>query len=112
MIGGRLSMHGGIAVGAAAERALADCAADLCFLGACGLHPSFGLGADDGDEASMKRSMAEAAARVAVVASRSKLHRVARHRALGPAAFEDLITDANREATEPYVVAGVTVHHV
>ncbi len=110
LIGGRLSFEGAIAVGAEAERAVARCAADLCLLGTCGLDPGFGLSADDGDEASLKRAMARASARVCVVAAKSRLGRRARHQVLSCEALDILVTDAPEQETAGYAAFDVEVH--
>ena len=109
LIGGRLSPGGAIAVGAETERAVENCAVDLCFLGACGLHPDFGLSADDPDEASLKRRMAEVANRKIVVTAAEKLGRRARHRVLSCAGIDVLVTDADRTLTAPYAEADVEI---
>lgn len=111
LIGGRLSHAGGVAVGADAERAVAATAVDLCFLGVCGLDASSGLGADDPDEASLKRAMAGVASRTIAVTAAEKIGRRARHRALSAEALDLLFTDAPRDAVAALVAAGVVVRH-
>lgn len=112
LIGGRMSPLGGIAVGAHAERTIGEIAADLCLLGACGIQPKFGLCADDSEEAGVKRSMAEAAQRVAVLATKEKFDRRARHRALKCDEIDLVITDAPGKATRPYERSGIEVMNV
>lgn len=112
LIGGRISPSGGIAVGHAAVRATADCAADLCVLGACGLDHQYGLTADDCDEADLKRCMANAATRVLVLAGRSKLAVRARHRALNPEAIDIILTDAAEHDVAPYADLGIEMRFV
>lgn len=112
LIGGRLSPLGGIAVGAQTERAIGEVAADLCFLGACGIQSPFGLCADDVEEAGVKRKMAEMAQRVAVVATKEKLDRRARHRALACEEIDLIITDAAAKATSPFWALGIEVMNV
>lgn len=110
LIGGALCADGAIAVGGATERAIADCAADLAILAPCGLHPAFGLAADDAGEAGVKRAMAAAAERTMVVAGAGKLERRARHRALALDAIDVLVTDAPDDALAPFREAGADVH--
>ncbi|ASJ76717.1 DeoR/GlpR family DNA-binding transcription regulator [Granulosicoccus antarcticus] len=98
LIGGTLCASGGIATGAQAVRMVSDCAADLCLLGACGMHPSFGLSADDAEEASIKRAMALVSSHVVVVTGSAKLARRARHRVLAIEEMDQLITDAEADA--------------
>lgn len=112
LVGGRLSRFGGIAVGQSAERMISDIAADLCLLGACGLEADFGLGADDADEAAVKRAMAEASARAAVLTGAEKLGRRARHRVLPCEALDLLVTDAADDRTAPFADTGMEIRHV
>ena len=114
LIGGSLSATGGIATGSAAENAAKQCAADLCVLGACGLHPSFGLSADDLGEAGIKRTMASASNAVIVVTDSVKLTRRARHRVLEIDEIDQVVTnsDANTKSITAIRDANVVVHHV
>ncbi|RYH11545.1 DeoR/GlpR family DNA-binding transcription regulator [Tropicimonas sp. IMCC6043] len=112
LVGGRLSRFGGIAVGQAAERMISEIAADLCLLGACGLDAGFGLGADDADEAAVKRAMAQASARAVVLTGAPKLGRRARHRVLPCDALDLLVTDAPASATEAFADTGMEIRHV
>lgn len=113
LIGGMLCAYGGIATGGAAERAASECAADLCVLGACGLHPSFGLGADDSGEAGIKRAMALASTVVVVVTGAAKLTRRARHRVLAIDEIDQVVTDLDADAEVLAAIrdAGAVVHH-
>ncbi len=108
LIGGTLS-NGAMATGGFAERAVADFAADMCFLGACGLWPDFGLSAEDALESGVKRVMALASTRVVVVASSVKLERRGRHRVLDLDEIDVLITDALSEDLTSFRNAGVEV---
>ena len=114
LIGGALSISGGIATGGAAQSAAENCAADVCVLGACGLHPSFGLSADDSGEAGIKRTMALASSAVIVVTDSKKLTRRARHRVLELDEIDQVVTDsdANADALTAIRNANVVVHHV
>ncbi len=112
LIGGPLCPDGAMATGAEAERAIAAIAADLCLLGACGLWPGFGLSAEDSAEAGVKRAMARASARVAVVASASKLARRGRHHVLALEELDVLVTDAGAAEMAPFRAAGIEVCHV
>ena len=87
-------------------------AADLCLLGACGLWPGFGLSAEDSAEAGVKRAMARASGRVAVIASGSKLARRGRHHVLRLEEIDVLVTDAEGAATAPFRAAGAEVKNV
>lgn len=111
LVGGRLSGFGGIAVGQGAVESLGAIAADLCFLGACGLDPEFGLGADNVDEGAVKRAMRRSSNRGVVLTGAAKLGRRARHRVLACQEFDVLVTDGTPDQTEPFHVAGLEVHH-
>lgn len=112
LIGGDLCPEGAMATGGAAERAVGAFAADLCVLGACGLWPDFGLSAEDGAEAGVKRAMALASARAIVVASSTKLARRGRHRVLELDEIDALVTDADPAELDAFRQAGVELLHV
>ena len=112
LIGGRLSPWGGVAVGRDAERALSAMAVDLAFLGVCGLEASFGLSADDSDEAAMKQAMAKAARNTALICRREKVGRRARHRVLLPEQLSTIVTDADADDMHPFSEAGAEIIHV
>lgn len=109
LIGGRLSGSGAICVGHEAVVALSDVAADIAFLGVCGLDAGFGLSADDPDEASVKRAMGQASHRAIALAGSNKLGRRARHRVLPLKEISLLITDASPSETEDFTRQGLEV---
>ncbi|MDV7143416.1 DeoR/GlpR family DNA-binding transcription regulator [Tropicimonas sp. TH_r6] len=111
LIGGRLSRFGGLAVGQAAVTAIADIAADLCVLGACGIEAGFGLSADDPDEAALRQAMAQTSARVSVLTGAVKLGRRARHRVRPCSELDLLITDAEAALTAPLAETGLEIVH-
>ena len=112
LIGGRISPWGGVAVGGEAERALSNLTVDLAFLGVCGLEASFGVGADDGDEASLKQVMAYQARAVSLLCQREKIGHKARHRVLEPSALSCIVTDALPSDMMPFQEAGSEIIHV
>lgn len=112
LIGGRLSRLGGITVGAEPERSIADCAADLCVLGACGVEPSFGLGADDIDEAGVKRQMTLVSTRTIVMAGSEKLGQRSRHKVVPCSAIDLLVTDADKDSASAFRDTDIEVEHV
>jgi len=73
LIGGRLFKHSMVSVGAAAVDAIRRVRADTYFMGVTGLHAETGLSTGDAEEAMIKRTIAEAAAEVTVLASSEKL---------------------------------------
>lgn len=112
LIGGPLSPDGAMATGGAAESTIAQIAADLCFLGACGLWPDFGLSAEDALETGVKRAMALTSAQVIVVSAASKMARRGRHKVLALGEIDRLVTDAPTSATAAFQTAGIEVTHV
>ncbi len=111
MLGGRLTLRGGINAGPDTEAQLAGVSADVAVLGACGLDPEFGLSSDDLIEVGVKRAMAGAARRTLVLADRGKLGRRARHRTLEPGGIGRLVTDAGADAAAPLAACGIEVIH-
>ena len=109
LVGGRLSGSGAICVGHEAVMALSDVAADIAFLGVCGLDAEFGLSADDPDEASVKRAMGLASHRTVALTGSDKLGRRARHRVLPVKEISLLITDASLDATGDFTSKGLEV---
>lgn len=111
VLGGKLSPHGGIAVGGEALVEAGRLAAEVAVLGACGIDAGFGLSADDFEEAQMKRAMAAAAEEVLVLTSSDKVGRRARYRVLPPEGLTRLITDADAEKTAALAAEGLEVVH-
>lgn len=98
MLGGQLGVRGGVNVGDTALLAASNLYADIAVLGVCGLDAEFGLSADDLQEAHLKHAMSRTAKSTLVLASREKIGRRARHRAVANEDIDCLITDA--EAVE------------
>lgn len=73
LIGGSLFKHSMVSVGAAAVDAIRRVRADTYFMGVTGIHAEIGLSTGDAEEAMIKRTIAEASAEVAVLASSEKL---------------------------------------
>ena len=112
LIGGRLCQMGGIAVGHEAESSMRNKAADVCFLGACGLEPGFGLSADDDQEAGLRRAMVEISNSNVVLATKDKFASRARHKVMDTSQLNIIITDAEKELTQGFSDEGVEVIHV
>lgn len=109
LVGGTLCPEGAMATGGSTEQAMANFAADLCILGACGLWPNFGLSAENAAESGVKRMMALASTKVIVVTSATKLERRGRHRVLDLDEIDILITDAPSQDLLPFRDSGVEV---
>ena len=93
------------------QRAVAEVAADLALIGACGIDAAFGLSADDPDEAALKTAMIETSARAAVLTGAAKIGRRARHRVVECTALHLLVTDATVEQTADLEDTGLEVRH-
>lgn len=111
LIGGRMSGLGAISVGHEAVQAIGRIAADLAFLGVCGLDAGFGLSADDLDEAHVKRAMAAAAHRCVALTGAAKLGRRARHRVVSCGDLDLLITDAPAADLKDFKDQGIEVRN-
>ncbi|MEP0960728.1 MAG: DeoR/GlpR family DNA-binding transcription regulator [Roseobacter sp.] len=94
MIGGSLSVQGGIATGGVTLAKIAEISADVALLGACGLDVEFGLSSDDYAESQAKAAMSAAADRTIVVTDAPKLGRRARHHTLPLVRIDQIVTDA------------------
>ncbi|SNY90056.1 transcriptional regulator, DeoR family [Cohaesibacter sp. ES.047] len=112
LIGGQISPWGGVATGAEAEGAIRNLAADLAFVGICGLDVDFGLSADDASEAGVMRAMASSASRTILILAHSKLGQRARHRVLPIDQLGTIITDASCDSMQPFLSAGAEIIHV
>lgn len=112
MLGGRLNASGGIAVGGDCEQQLAEVAAEVAVLGACGIDPAFGLSSDDLHDSRIKRELARAANQTLVLADATKVGVRARHRTLGPTEITSIITDAATGDCMAYQKHGIAITHV
>jgi DeoR/GlpR family transcriptional regulator of sugar metabolism len=111
LLGGRLHKQAQVTVGAAVVDALRTFHADICFLGVCSVHPEFGLGIDDFEEAHVKRAMIASSAEVAGLVIAENLGTALPY-VLAPAkSLTYLITDAAADDAKltPYRELGVTV---
>lgn len=112
LIGGTIKPAGGIATGARTVQDIANCAADICILGACALDAQFGLGADDTNEADVKRQMSQCAAKTVILVDASKLHKRARHKVINCDQVDLLITNAQVENTMAFSELDIKVTRV
>ncbi len=102
VIGGKLNPMGGVCVGGETEQALSRCAADLAFVGICGLDPTFGLSADNAEEAGMRKAMIDAASKTILLCNEDKLGERARHQVAQPSQNQILVSDAPAAAILPF----------
>jgi DeoR/GlpR family transcriptional regulator of sugar metabolism len=112
LIGGRIDVRIGAAVGAQAVQEMQRVRADICFPGACAVDAIGGLWGFDSEEVLLKRAMVEASGETVVVATSDKLGTVATHRVAGIDEVQHLVVehDAGRALRAAFAAHGVTVH--
>ena len=93
LLGGKIHLDIGAAIGAAALGALRDVSCDLAFIGVCAFGLDEGVTAFDPDDAAFKREAAARSRRVAALVGSDKLQERAPYRALPSEAFTDLVFD-------------------
>ncbi|WP_423185090.1 DeoR/GlpR family DNA-binding transcription regulator [Arthrobacter sp. NyZ413] len=111
LVGGTIRGTTLAAVGAWAERSLADVRADVAFLGANGLTVEDGLTTPDMAEAVVKRALVQAGKRVVVLADHTKIGRTGLGLVAPITSIDTLITDTglNSALAEELETAGVHV---
>ena len=97
LVGGTVRGRTLAAVGAWAERELADIHADVAFLGTNGLSVEHGLTTPDLAEAAVKRALVTNARRTVVLTDRSKIGRVDFAHVVPLSAVDTVITDSGAE---------------
>ncbi|MGQ7843467.1 DeoR/GlpR family DNA-binding transcription regulator [Granulosicoccus sp. 3-233] len=112
LIGGRLSESGGMATGAQAEREIALCTADMAIIGACSVSAEQGLGADDHEEAGVKRTMIQASLRTMVIASADKFGQRSRYCVVPLAALDLLVSDVSADRLSGFPLDSLELIHV
>ncbi|MES2312310.1 MAG: DeoR/GlpR family DNA-binding transcription regulator [Pseudomonadota bacterium] len=112
LIGGRIDVRIGAAVGAQAVQEMQRVRADICFPGACAVDAIGGLWGFDSEEVLLKRAMVEASGETVVVATSDKLGTVATHRVAGINEVQHLVVehDAGRALRAAFAAHGVSVH--
>ncbi|OOG45981.1 DeoR/GlpR family DNA-binding transcription regulator [Rhodanobacter sp. C01] len=112
LIGGRIDVRIGAAVGAQAVQEIQRVRADLCFPGACAVDADGGLWGFDSEEALLKRAMVEAGGETVVVATSDKLGTVATHRVAGIDEVQHLVVehDVSRALRASFSAQGLVVH--
>lgn len=109
LVGGRLLKDEQVAVGAAAVETLRTVRADVCVLGICSLHPDVGVTTLHGDEADVKRAMVACSGETIALATADKLCSASPWIVAELADLDHLVTDGDRESTQPYAAAGIHV---
>jgi DeoR/GlpR family transcriptional regulator of sugar metabolism len=114
LIGGRLFKHSVVAVGAAAQEAIARIRADIYFMGVTGLHPQTGLTTGDFEEAAIKQALSRSAAETVVLASAEKIGTASPYLVIPLSGLSAIITEKSvgQELLEPYRKLGIGVSQV
>lgn len=112
LIGGRIDLTIGAAIGAQAVQELQRLRADLCFPGACAIDADSGLWGMDGEEALFKRAMIGCSGETVVVATEDKLGAGATHRVAGIEDVQHLVVEhaVTAKVRSAYAAHGVLVH--
>jgi DeoR/GlpR family transcriptional regulator of sugar metabolism len=111
LVGGRVLSSSQLSVGSAAVDFVRTLRADICLIGACGIHDEFGLGINDIDEAALQRSFVEASDTVVALVTPDKLQTAAPFRVSSAAAIARIITcgEPPAETLERYRRLGIIV---
>lgn len=91
LLGGQLNRETGAFAGPDMARTIAGIAADVAFLGSCGVDTDVGITAFGQEDAKIKQAMATSARRVVIAATADKIGTRASYRVVGPKDISDLI---------------------
>lgn len=111
LAGGRVHAPYRVALGSETVDFFRQLRADVCFLGAYGLHPEVGLTVASAEEAAVKRAMLRSAAHVVALVTPEKLGTAAPYVVCEAAAIATLVTDdaVAPAVTDVYAALGITV---
>jgi DeoR/GlpR family transcriptional regulator of sugar metabolism len=100
-----------LTVGSAAVDLVRALRADICLVGACGVHDEFGLSINDAEEASLQRAFVEASGNVIALVTLDKLQTAAPFRVSSAAAITRIITCAQvpADVTDRYRRMGIAL---
>lgn len=110
LLGGKFLKESLVTVGAATVAALQTIQADLCIMGVCSLHPSYGVGAMDWEESLVKRAMVQQSAEVMAVAPAGRVGTRSPYVVAPVRAVSYLVTEPSVDPA-PYEAHGVSVIH-
>ena len=111
IVGGRLYKPSVVATGSATMEAIARIRADVCFLGATGVHPELGATTGDSEDATVKRALSRQAGETFVLTSTEKIGAVSPFQILPLDEVDGLIVDPSTpdEVLAPYRAAGMAI---
>ncbi|MBE2315622.1 DeoR/GlpR transcriptional regulator [Solirubrobacter sp. CPCC 204708] len=103
--GGRLDRTSQTLVGAETIAQIQTLRPDLCVIGACSVHPEYGITLREREEAQVLRALVERSHRLVVLATAEKLGTAAPH--VVSERIDALVSDAPAAELEPYAQAGI-----
>jgi DeoR/GlpR family transcriptional regulator of sugar metabolism len=114
LVGGHVLRSSQLTVGSFAVDFVRTLRADICLIGGCGIHDTFGVGINDLEEAALQRSFVEASNHVVALVTPDKLQTAAPFRVTSAAAVARLITCEAPDAAvlERYRRLGILVETV
>jgi DeoR/GlpR family transcriptional regulator of sugar metabolism len=107
VLGGRLDRTSQTVVGAETVAQIQTLRPDVLLVGACSIHPEFGLTMREREEAQVMRALAERSGKVVVLATAEKLGTAAPH--VVSERIDTIVSDASAAALAPYEQAGIEV---
>jgi DeoR/GlpR family transcriptional regulator of sugar metabolism len=107
VLGGRLDRTSQTLVGAETVAQIQTLRPDVLVVGACSIHPQFGLTMREREEAQVMRALAERSRKVVVLATAEKLGTAAPH--VVSERVDTIVSDASATALVPYEQAGIEV---
>jgi DeoR/GlpR family transcriptional regulator of sugar metabolism len=112
ILGGLYNQGKGACLGSTTLQQLELINADLCFLGACGVHGETGITSFEYGEAEVKRAMVRKSRQLVVVATADKFPTVAPFQVAPPQSLHHLVValGTDDEVLNPFVNRGTAVH--
>jgi DeoR/GlpR family transcriptional regulator of sugar metabolism len=112
LVGGRMDLDIGAALGAQAVRQIETMTPDISFVGACALDARQGVRAFNFEDAAFKRALAERSRAIVLAATSDKLGASAHFEVMSAADVDHLVVeaDASEAAVAPFEWLGVHVH--
>ena len=111
MIGGRIFKHSIVTLGTTSAEVSLRVRADTYVMGVTGLHPETGATTGDGEEAAIKRLIAQQSAETIVLTTREKLATASPYSIMPLSEIATLVTEAGltEDMLQPFRTAGVNV---
>jgi DeoR/GlpR family transcriptional regulator of sugar metabolism len=112
LVGGRMDVRAGAALGAQAVRDISGIAADICFLGACAVDAQLGVRAFGFEDTVFKRAVVKSSRVIVVAGTNDKLGTSAPFEVASTAEIDHLVVehDASTEQLKHFEDVGICVH--